>query len=111
MKENIIILVILFSTSTLIRILTRIREDISYMNYTLYKLSIKSGIIDEGEIDIELKKLISKGEKARAIKLYMTLLQVDFKSSREYVNKLIENKWYKFLNIVKFWYNKYDSQL
>lgn len=53
-------------------------------------MAIKSGAIDE-DINIELKELISKGDRVRSIKLYMTLSRENFKEARDYIDNLSEN--------------------
>lgn len=90
MKEYIIVLIIIFAITYVMRALTRLREDLSYTNYLLHKVPIKSGAIDE-DINIELKELISKGDRVRSIKLYMTLSRENFKEARDYIDNLSEN--------------------
>ncbi len=90
MKEYIIVLIIIFAITYVMRALTRLREDLSYTNYLLHKVAIKSGAIDE-DINIELKELISKGDRVRSIKLYMTLSRENFKEARDYIDNLSEN--------------------
>lgn len=72
------------------RAFTRLREDLSYTNYILNKVAVKLGAIDE-DVDIELKQLLKKGDRVRAIKLYMTLSRKDFKEAEDYINNLSKN--------------------
>ncbi|MGI6427053.1 MAG: hypothetical protein ACOX0L_05620 [Natronincolaceae bacterium] len=90
MKEYLLIFLIIFAILSVMRAFTRLREDLSYTNYILNKVAVKLGAIDE-DVDIELKQLLKKGDRVRAIKLYMTLSRKDFKEAEDYINNLSKN--------------------
>jgi hypothetical protein len=90
LKEYLLIFLIIFAILSVMRAFTRLREDLSYTNYILNKVAVKLGAIDE-DVDIELKQLLKKGDRVRAIKLYMTLSRKDFKEAEDYINNLSKN--------------------
>lgn len=81
------IITIGFPLMTVIRLLNRLREEISYMNSRLNKIAIQMGAVDKN-IDDELRSLIEKGERIKAIKEHMSVTGEGLKEARKYVINL-----------------------
>lgn len=90
--NDTIIWVLAGSLGLLLISIGQLRNDIDRMNITLTKISKHIGLADTAieNIDGELKDLISKGKKIKAIKRYRDVTGIGLKESKEYIDKLSE---------------------
>lgn len=72
--------------------ISELRRDVCRINVTLDKIAKQMGVDDlvTGNIDTELKILIAKGKKIKAIKQYRMKTGIGLKEAKEYVDLLSE---------------------
>ena len=85
----IIVGVLLISISYTIN---QLRKEFKQTKSTLEKIAKQIGVSDTAidNIDDELKKLIVKGKKTEAVKMYREITGFSLKNSKEYVDSLGE---------------------
>lgn len=68
--------------------LKRLSEEVKRMNYILERVSLKENIKEElkSEIDKEVKDLLDKGKKYKAINRYRILSGKDYKEAKDYID-------------------------
>lgn len=83
-----------FILSSLLGAINNLRSDIARINLTLDKIAKQIGVPDTitGNIDIELKSLISEGKRVEAVKRYRMVSGLGLKEAKEYIDKLIEDE-------------------
>ncbi|MCH3963258.1 MAG: ribosomal protein L7/L12 [Clostridium sp.] len=70
--------------------INQLRSEVNLMNSKLNKISKCVGVCDElkEEIIEELKELVSRGEKIKAIKKYRMVTGAGLKEAKDYVDSL-----------------------
>lgn len=88
---NIIIAVLAISAVfSILMALNRLSQGVDEANRSLRQISQHLGIHDAmlGQLDKELKELVRKGEKIKAIKLYREKTRLGLKEAHDYIQEL-----------------------
>lgn len=89
----VITLALLLPLTTIVRLINRLRKDLSQINLTLDKIANEIGVVDKSiedirHIDNKLKKLVAKDKRIEAIKMYRNITGKGLKEAKEYINNL-----------------------
>lgn len=92
MSETIIFIGLLWGFIYLTSYISQLKDELRRTNLTLNKIVRHLGIEEEitENIDYELKDIISKSGKIKAIKRYREVTGKGLKESKEYVDSLVE---------------------